>query len=159
MDKQTKLYLGIGLLGVGIYLYFKPSKNMVGFVKPKPKVPYQTPPIIPSMPVPTPNTNTGTGTPVVPNCPDCKDGLCFDKVLGTVVKCTGNSTPMPTPLPTVPPPNPNSGGYYGGSTPSQMPVSTPPYGTGTPINTTPVPVPNAPTTTPINPRGRGFAGE
>jgi len=37
MDKKTKLYLGIGLLGVGVYLYFKPSKNMVGLVKPKPK--------------------------------------------------------------------------------------------------------------------------
>jgi hypothetical protein len=34
MDKKTKLYLGIGLLGVGVYLYFKPSKNMVGLVKP-----------------------------------------------------------------------------------------------------------------------------
>jgi hypothetical protein len=33
MDKKTKLYLGIGLLGVAAYLYFKPSKNMVGFAK------------------------------------------------------------------------------------------------------------------------------
>jgi hypothetical protein len=35
MDKKTKLYLGIGLLGLGVYLYFRPSKNMVGLVKTK----------------------------------------------------------------------------------------------------------------------------
>jgi len=39
MDKKTKLYLGIGLLGVGAYLYTTSSKNMVGVTgrRPKPK--------------------------------------------------------------------------------------------------------------------------
>ena len=32
MNKQTKLYIGIGLLGVGAYLYFRSTKNMVGMV-------------------------------------------------------------------------------------------------------------------------------
>lgn len=33
MDKKTKLYIGIGLLGVGAYLYFRSTKNMVGLIK------------------------------------------------------------------------------------------------------------------------------
>ena len=116
MDKQTKLYIGIGLLGVGAYLYFRSTKNMVNAsglprVLPKPKG------SMPRSPRGTGGTMPRGGTsaygggqyspgPIgIPTCPACsKDGKCVDRSSAAY----GTSAPIVNCV------NAQTGGAYGG---------------------------------------------
>jgi hypothetical protein len=110
MDKQTKLYIGIGLLGVGAYLYWKsqqPKANAIG-AKTEPKeytacrracansLDYTA-----CMgqcldkSTSTLSKANATGNKISPStsvlCPACKNGKCYDDMKGQVVSCGGSS--------------------------------------------------------------------
>jgi len=187
MDKKTKLYLGIGLLGVGVYLYFKPSKNMVGFIRPK-TLPKGEKGIMMDLFV---GSTVGGACKHTVRAPigyisltpsydpfvvgkrwftNFEQQIKYPDGIYSLYNSTNSYSGRWAKIGNGVVTEVGTCGYsqtppiMPGTTPigTPMPSTTP---TTTPINpapvpnapTTPVPVPNAPTTTPINPRG--FAGE
>ena len=108
MDKKTKLYIGIGLLGVGAYLYWKstqPKANAIGSRTEPKEVTACKRACSGSSDYTacmgqclTKSNSTLSKVSAIGNktsssvlCPACKNGKCYDDMKGQVVSCGGNS--------------------------------------------------------------------